>query len=377
MLVRNKKFISISLIVLLIGVGVFMFRDDLLQLAFRPTDTDANTGVNLEQLTDNEPETIANNLTVPWDVAVLPNGELLVTERSGRLRLINQDRIITVDGVEEVGEGGLLGVALHPEFDQNQQIYLYQTTRLSDDSLVNRVVRYHLDGDTLSDPETIINNIPGASYHDGGQLAFGSDGLLYITTGDAGNEDSAQDTESLAGKILRVTTEGDIPSENPFNNEVYSFGHRNPQGLAWDDSGQLWSSEHGRSGLQSGFDELNKIEAGGNYGWPEIQGDETHNSMITPVLHSGPDETWAPASLAFADGSLFFGGLRGQTLYEVTDYNNSPKITAHFRNDYGRLRAVVINKDSLLFTTSNQDGRGDPVDTDDRLIKVTISSLRN
>jgi glucose/arabinose dehydrogenase len=185
--------------------------------------------------------------------------------------------------VHHAGEGGLLGMALHPRFDEHHWIYLYLTT-VSDGGAENRVERYTFENDRLSDKKIIIDKIPGANYHDGGRIAFSPDGYLYITTGDAGKSNLAQATDSLAGKILRVHDDGSIPLDNPFHNAVWSYGHRNSQGLAWDDRGRLWATEHGRSGILSGFDELNLIEKGKNYGWPVIQGDESREGMERPIV---------------------------------------------------------------------------------------------
>lgn len=316
-------------------------------------------------------EIIAENLSIPWEVVFLPDGELLITERPGQLVLLKQGITIPVSGVRHVGEGGLLGAALHPNFTENNYVYLYQTTE-AETGLVNRIVRYTLVGNELLFDRIIADALPGARYHDGGRIAFGPDGYLYATLGDAGNEAAAQDPENLAGSILRYTAEGNIPEDNPFGNAVYSYGHRNPQGLAWDEMGNLWSTEHGRSGVLSGFDELNLIEAGSNYGWPEIQGDETMPGAETPVLHSGPDTTWAPGGLAYSEGTLYFPGLRGQTLYEaVLDGTAVVELKEHLVGEYGRLRTVVVGEDGLLhLTTSNRDGRGNPTTEDDRLIRV-------
>jgi glucose/arabinose dehydrogenase len=304
-------------------------------------------------------------------VAFLPNGEILITERPGTLLRIGADRkAIPISGVRHIGEGGLLGMALHPDFDKNSWIYLYLTTQV-EGGLNNRVERYRLVGDNLVDREIILENIPGAQFHDGGRIAFGPDNLLYITTGDAGNPDSAQDINSLAGKVLRVHDDGAIPADNPFGNEIYSYGHRNPQGLAWDDAGRLWATEHGRSGIQSGFDELNLIEKGANYGWPVIQGDETNPGMERPEINSGPTETWAPAGLAYYDGKMFFGGLRGKSLYEAEIEGEQVKsLVSNFRGIYGRIRAVVFHNGFLYITTSNTDGRGDEWLRDDKLLRI-------
>ncbi len=207
-------------------------------------------------------------------------------------------------------------------------------------------------------------------------MAFGPDGKLYVTTGDAGNSNSAQDTRSLAGKILRLNDDGSVPTDNPFENAVFSYGHRNPQGLAWDDKGRLWSTEHGRSGVRSGYDELNLIERGGNYGWPEIEGPEIGKDMVSPVLQSGASDTWAPASAEFVRGNIFFGGLRGEALYEAVIDDNAATLTTHLRHTYGRIRTVRKAPDGFLYIlTSNSDGRGDRNSRDDRMIRIDPKTL--
>ncbi len=324
-----------------------------------------------------EPLVVADDLNIPWELVFLPNGDMFITERPGDLLLVGTDReTIAVSGVTHRGEGGLLGLALHPDFSLNSWIYLYITTT-TDNGLENRVERYVLQGTTLLDRTVILDGIPGASNHDGGRLAFGPDGMLYITTGDAGIEHNAQNRENLAGKILRVRDDGSVPADNPFDNEIYSYGHRNVQGIAWDEQGRLWATEHGRSGVRSGYDEINEIIAGGNYGWPDIEGDEIAPNMITPYWHSGANDTWAPSGMAYLDGKLFFAGLRGEALYAVAVGNEASGVTAYFEGDYGRLRTVTVGSDGMLYVlTNNRDGRGTPVAQDDRLIRIDPKTLR-
>lgn len=354
----------------------FLFREQIMQYVFKPTGsaihTEHSNNHNMRDV-----EVIAGDLTVPWGVAFLPGGDLLVTERSGTLRRVGQNKQVhAIEGVTHVGEGGLLGLALDPNFSSNNRIYLYMTTKTGN-ALTNRIERYNYADNKLINRTVILQNIPGEANHDGGRLAFGPDGYLYVTTGDAGNPTSAQDRNSLAGKILRLNTDGQPAPKNPFNNAVYSYGHRNPQGLAWDDRGQLWSSEHGRSGIQSGFDEINLIKPGANYGWPTIQGDAAQVGMEKPVAHSGSSETWAPASLAYADGSLYFGGLRGETLYQAKiSSNNALTLEAHYRGEYGRIRTVAIQDKLLYMTTSNTDGRGEPKPSDDKVVRIKLSTFR-
>lgn len=333
-----------------------------------------------EQVVPDAPlvEVVSENLTIPWEVVFLPDGELLVTERPGQLLLLKSGIELSVPDIASTGEGGLLGATLHPNFVENNYLYLYQTT---DDglSLKNRVVRYIFENNTLTLDRTIIDDLPGARYHDGGRIAFGPDGYLYVTIGDALNSNEAANPDSLEGTLLRLTAEGDPAPNNPFGTVVFSYGHRNAQGLAWDSEGRLWSSEHGRSVGGSGFDEINLITPGGNYGWPDSQGDNVEKGTVAPVRHSTADVTWAPGGLAYLDGSLYMPGLRGETLYEaVLEGETIVEWHEHFVGEYGRLRTVVVGPDNMLYlTTSNRDGRldGEPPENDDRIIRINPAKL--
>lgn len=373
MMLRKLTLLVSAFIIL--TLGFVYFGDTLTPLFFEPTDTALTDGELGSDVS--EPSVVVSELAIPWELVFLPDGEMLVTERAGKLLIIGEDRhIIEVQGVAHRGEGGLLGLTLHPDFSKNNWLYLYLTTS-EEGGLTNRVERYALNATTLTDRTVIIENIPGASYHDGGRIAFGPDDMLYITTGDAGVERNAQNTQSLAGKILRVNPDGSIPSDNPFGNAVYSYGHRNVQGIAWDENGNLFATEHGRSGLQSGFDEVNRIVKGGNYGWPDIQGDETKQGMISPVIHSGPTETWAPSGMARLNNHLIFAGLRGESLYaaELSD-GDVKNLTAYLREEYGRLRTVTVGSDGMLYAlTNNRDGRGHPAVSDDRVIRLDPRSF--
>ena len=362
---------------MVVAATAFVFKDRIVSLVFTPTETTIREGTTSHW---SDVEVAAKDLDVPWSVSVLPNSELLVTERSGNVKRIGENgRAYTVDGVQETSEGGLLGIALHPDFATNNRLYLYMTT-YTGGILTNQVDEYTLVDDTLTKVRTIVERIPAASNHNGGGIAFGPDDKLYVTTGDAAMRDIAQSRASLAGKILRMNDDGSVPDDNPFGNLVWSYGHRNPQGIAWDDKGRLWSVEHGPSNEWKGRgkDELNYIEKGANYGWPVIAGDETADGMRTPVAHSGENETWAPSGIAFINGSLYFAGLRGQTLYEAK-INSTTDVTLsrHFSNEYGRLRAVTAYDNSLYFTTSNLDGRGEPRVNDDQILRTTYTNISN
>ena len=350
------------------------------QLNATPPAVSISTPTTQPSATPPDLEVIASDLQIPWEIVFLPDGDMLITERIGQLIRMESpsgERIVhVVEGVQPVGEGGLLGLALHPDFENNALIYLYLTTR-STSGLVNQVVQYRLQDDRLSNRTVILDGILASSNHDGGRMVFGPDGMLYITTGDAEQPDLAQDTRSLNGKILRINPDGSIPPDNPFGNAVFSYGHRNPQGLAWDAAGRLWSTEHGPSGLQSGFDELNLIIKGVNYGWPLIRGEQTRASMQVPVIQSGASDTWAPAGLAYLDDMLYFTGLRGTALYRVEIVGDSVSdFSIFFKGEYGRLRAVTIGPDGWLYlSTSNTDGMGSPFQGDDRIIRVNPNFL--
>jgi len=376
---KANKIILASLVIGVVVAGLAVLADAMVPTAIFGLTKTHITQDRANQVANNPNVTVlAKNLNVPWEVAFLPNGDFLVTERPGTLREVGKhERTITVNGVKANGEGGLLGLALDPDFAANNRLYLYETTDTGG-KLSNRVARYQLNDSGLTDEQVILAGIPAGSEHDGGRLKFGPDGDLYISTGETGNTDLAQDKNSLGGKILRIHADGSVPADNPLGNAVYSLGHRNVEGLAWDNLNRLWATEHGRSGLQSGLDEINLITKGANYGWPTIEGDQTAAGLVAPVVNSGPDETWAPAGMAYWDHSLWFGGLRGETLYEAKiDPNGRLSLVGHFRAQLGRIRAVDLGPDGDLYvTTSNTDGRGAPLPGDDKLIKINPAIFR-
>lgn len=370
------KYILFFVVVCLVGGGLYLLVFG--QGTTQPLPAGSSAPTSKAESATNIPKTtvIAEGLDTPWSIVFLPNKNMLVTERPGRVRLIRENTLVpqpvaTLSHVYEIGEGGLLGIALHPDFNNNHYVYLYYTYSASGDNTLNRVVRMTYKDGILNNEEIIIDAIPGASNHNGGRIAFGPDNYLYITTGDAQEPSHAQDKNSLAGKILRVTDKGATAPGNPFNNRVYSYGHRNPQGITWDNQGKLWATEHGRSGIQSGLDELNSIESGDNYGWPEIQGDETRQGMKTAQTNSG-NTTWAPAGIAYHENMLYFGGLRGKSIYAVDlKDGNADKLHQVLNGEYGRIREVKKGPDNMLYiTTSNRDGRGVPAGTDDRIIRL-------
>jgi len=314
-------------------------------------------------------DTIATGLEVPWGLAFLPDGDAVVTERDSA-------KVLTIGGtsheVTEVGtigeaapqgEGGLLGVAVSPSFDKDHTLFFYVS---SDDD--NRIVTAKLEDGKLGATTPILTGIPLGGIHDGGRLAFGPDGMLYASTGETGDGDIAQDPESLGGKILRLTPKGKPAPGNPFGTEVWSFGHRNVQGLAFVDE-QLWASEFG----QNTFDELNRIDAGANYGWPTYEGTGGAAEGYTDPQATWSTDVASPSGLAYAAGALWMGALRGNRLWKipVTD-QQAGQPEAYFVGEYGRMRTVVTAPDGNLWvTTSNRDGRGDPGDDDDQILLVS------
>ncbi|WP_248582456.1 PQQ-dependent sugar dehydrogenase [Nocardioides sp. InS609-2] len=314
--------------------------------------------------------TIAEGLAVPWGIAFLPDGTALVTERdTERVLLVPGDGTVeevgTIESAAPEGEGGLMGVAVSPDFATDQTVFFYLTT--ADD---NRIVRATYDGTALFDVEPIFTGIPKGFIHDGGRLAFGPDGFLYASTGETGDGDLAQDRDSLGGKILRLTPSGDPAPGNPDGSAIWSLGHRNVQGLAFDDGDRLWASEFG----DSTWDELNLIEKDANYGWPEVEGraDNGGTGFVDPQVVWHTSEA-SPSGLAWLDGSLWLGALRGARLWKVpVDGERAGTPRDFFVGDYGRLRTVVAAPDGTLWvTTSNKDGRGNPAPEDDRILQVT------
>jgi len=308
---------------------------------------------------------LATGLTSPWGLVALQNGSLLVSERdTQRILLVTGETKRSLRTIEEVdpgGEGGLLGLAVSPD---ERRVFAYYT---ADDD--NRIVAMSFDGRRLGEPRVILDGIPKDLIHNGGRILVGPDGLLYVGTGDSGESELAQDRESLGGKILRITLDGRPAPGNPFGNEVFSLGHRNVQGLAFDDQDRLWACEFG----SQEWDELNLVEEGNNYGWPLVEGSGEGDGLTNPKVVWRPWEA-SPSGLAYWQGELWMASLRGERLWEIpVDGTDAGDPVAHFRGDYGRLRSVVAAADgqSLLLTGSNTDGRGDVEEGDDRLLRIT------
>ena len=310
-------------------------------------------------------ENVATGLRTPWGLIALDDGTFLLSQRDTKeiLRIdgASTTPLRTIDEAQPGGEGGLLGLTITAD---QKTVFAYYTA--AED---NRIVAMSWDGSTLGDPEVILDGIPKASIHNGGRMIIGPDGLLYVGTGDAGDEQNAQDKSSLGGKILRITTEGKPAPDNPFGDEVYSFGHRNVQGLAFDDEDRLWACEFG----SQTWDELNLVTKGSNYGWPLVEGSGEGDGLTNPKVVWRTSEA-SPSGLAYWQGELWMAGLRGERLWEIpVDGTDTGEPVGHFEGEYGRLRTVVVSPDgqNLLLTASDTDGRGDPQEGDDQLLRIS------
>ena len=313
---------------------------------------------------------VATGLVAPWGIDFLPDGAALVTERDTTAVLAIKDGSVRtvgrLGGVQPQGEAGLLGIAVSPTFEEDSLVYVYFTSPLD-----NRVVRMEYDGRRLGAPEVILKGIPSGFIHDGGRLEFGPDGYLYVSTGETGDGQLAQDRSSLAGKVLRITSDGEPAPGNPVDGSpVWTMGHRNVQGLAFDERDRLWASEFGANT----WDELNLIDKGRNYGWPLVEGKGDLEEYRNPFAQWRTSEA-SPSGLAYLDGSLWMASLRGQRLWRIPVNKNGTieQPEDYFVGDYGRLRTVVAAPNgNLWLSTSNRDGRGDPALRDDRILEVTL-----
>lgn len=320
--------------------------------------------------------TVTEGLKTPWGLAPLPEGGLLVSSRDeGTITLVDEKtgkktEVGSVPGVAPGGEGGLMGLALSPTYASDHMVYAYFT---SDSD--NRIVRMQYDakrpaGERLGAPDTVFRGIPKGTNHNGGRIAFGPDKMLYVGTGETYVTELAQDKKSTGGKILRLTPEGEPAPGNPFDSPVYSYGHRNVQGLAWDKKQRLFASEFG----QDTWDELNHIKPGGNYGWPDVEGKSDDSGYESPIDQWSTDEA-SPSGIAYAEGSVWMAGLRGKRLWRIplkgTEESADPQ--AFLRGDHGRLRTVVAaGGDKLWLVTSETDGRGTPGSGDDRILELRV-----
>lgn len=334
-------------------------------------------------------EEVVSGLEVPWGIAFLPNNRMLVTERLGRIRLVQNGKLrsqpIATVRVSDRGEGGLLGIVTHPDFANNRFFYIYFTASQPGKS-VNRVERWRLseDGGKATRDRIIVDNIPVARFHNGGRIRFGPDGMLYIGTGDARDPDLSQDVNSLAGKILRVTPEGQVPADNPFaNNPVYISGIRNTQGFDWINPSTLWVSDHGPSGElgRSGHDEISVAQAGDNLGWPTVYRCESQPGLVPPTLTwrqalpPGGAAVYTGDAIPEWKGSFLVAGLRAEQLQRIVIDPQSGQLKQHevyLQGQQGRLREAVMGPDGDLYiTTSNCDGRGRCSADRDKILRIT------
>ncbi len=329
-------------------------------------------------------EVWVSNLKTPWSLVFLPDGRALVTERIGRISLIKDNKVeekpyFVVKDVYSIQEAGLLGIAIHPNFYNQPYVYVYYTYRHGG-VIYNKVIRLRDKGSYGVFDGVIIDKIPGSAYHNGGRIGFGPDGMLYITTGEIFKRQLAQDLSSLGGKILRISPDGSIPNDNPFKGSpVYSYGHRNPQGLAWHpNTGVLFSSEHGPSGEMGlfGHDEINIIFKGSNYGWPLVVGNSKDKKYVNPLVFW--KDTVPPSGMCFWNGDIYVATLRSRSLVRIIleKYGNEFKVKKIERwfaskdgqSKYGRLRDVVVGPDGNMYLLSNNtDGRGTPMPGDDKI----------
>ena len=322
--------------------------------------------------------TVAEGLDSPWGLAPLPGGGLLVSSRDDATivrvdeKTGKKTELGEVPGVSAAGEGGLLGIALSPDYASDHMVYAYFTSA-SD----NRIVRMIYDeqkpaGEQLGAPDTVYKGIPKGFIHNGGRIGFGPDKMLYVGTGESGDTGLSQDKDSVGGKILRLTPEGEPAPGNPFpDSPVYSYGHRNVQGLAWDTRQRLFASEFG----QDTWDELNAIRPGDNYGWPEAEGRSGDKGFHDPIDQWTTAEA-SPSGIAYAEGSIWMAGLRGKRLWRIplNGTKASAELQAFLEGEYGRLRTVVAaGGDRLWLVTSNTDGRGSAKDGDDRILELRVT----
>jgi glucose/arabinose dehydrogenase len=307
------------------------------------------------------PETVATGLDVPWGMAFLPDGSALVALRDRAVIMqvspgSEPREAYRVPGVDAAGEGGLLGLALAPDYAQSRWVYAYITTDAD-----NRIIRFRLGSN--DEPEVIFDGIAKAGNHNGGRIAFGPDGMLYAGTGDAARTELSQDPDSPNGKILRLTPDGDPAPGNPSaDSPVWTLGHRNVQGLAWSADGTMYASEFGQNRL----DEVNRIEKGKNYGWPEVEGTGDDSRYENPLVTWATSEA-SPSGAAISGDTLYVAALRGQRLWTVPLGGGEPK--AELTGRYGRLRTVAVAPDGALWLTSSNTDRGDGRDGDDRILR--------
>jgi len=390
------------LLILLVLLALVFILDKRFAFFSQPVQPGEMVGTSTEPVTGERPqqvsyriEEVVTGLKVPWSIVFTSPDRMLVAERDGTIRVVNNGSLVTAplhtfSEVSVGGEEGLMSLALHPEYVNNKFIYASLAYEAGENMYV-KVVRFKDEGDRLTEQKVIIDKIPGARFHAGSRIAFGPDRKLYITTGDATDKNLAQRMNSLAGKLLRLNDDGTVPADNPFVNgvagaraELWSIGHRNSQGIAWHSvTGELYSTEHGPSVFDgpAGGDEVNRIVKGGNYGWPLVSHDKTREGTVSPLVTYTPAE--APGSAMIYSGdvfpqfknNLFFGALKGEGLMRIVLDENNPDVVVSYEKlpevRYGRIREVTQGPDGFIyFTTSNRDGRGNPAAADDRIFRL-------
>ena len=335
------------------------------------TSTESGSGslTTEESSINSAVEAVAENLAVPWSIQ-RDDDVFYLSERGGTVAKITDGEVerqsVSLEKeLSSVSEAGLLGFVLAPDFSDSQTAIAYYTYEDNSD-IMNRIVELKLVGDDWQETRVLLDEIPSGTHHHGGRLAIGPDDLLYATTGDASEPEIAQDRNSLGGKILRMNLDGTIPEDNPIEDSyVYSYGHRNAQGLVWDEAGKMYSSEHGASRN----DEINVIEMGKNYAWPIIEGNETQTGMESPLFTSGNNTTWAPSGMDYRGETLYVAALRGNAVLEFDLESNT---MSEMLTEYGRIRDIYIEGETMYFVTNNRDGRGSPQQNDDKLYRLPL-----
>lgn len=317
-------------------------------------------------------DVIAENLDVPWSIDK-QGDTFYLTERSGSIVKIEggkveRQSVVLEKEISTASEAGLLGFVLAPDFSESNLAYAYYTYE-DNAGQFNRIVILQLENNVWREKGLLLDQIPSGTYHHGGRLKIGPDGKLYATAGDASKREIAQDLNSLGGKIVRMNLDGSIPEDNPFpDSYVYSFGHRNPQGITWSSDGTMYASEHG----ESTNDEVNLIKVGQNYGWPIIEGKEEQEGLFSPLFTSGNKNTWAPSGMAYADDKLYVAALRGNAVLEFDLKTNKQR---ELVTELGRIRDVFIEDGYLYFISNNLDGRGNGQENDDKLYRMPLSNV--
>ncbi|MFD1066576.1 PQQ-dependent sugar dehydrogenase [Oceanobacillus locisalsi] len=363
-----KKIISGYLLGVFLLIGCLANEEDP-----AATDNDGDTQEEETTMPVEGLEIIAENLDVPWSMEMVEDNMFYITERTGGIVRIEdgeakRQEVELEHEISTASEAGLLGFTLVSDFSESNQAYAYYTYE-NGEGQFNRIVTLQLEDEVWREDDLLLDEIPSGAYHHGGRLQIGPDEMLYATTGDASDTQLAQDESSLGGNILRMHLDGSIPDDNPASDSyVYSFGHRNPQGITWAEDGTMYASEHG----DNANDEVNVIEPGENYGCPIIEGEEEQEGFVSPLFTSGNEETWAPSGMDYDDDTLYVAALRGSAVLafdlETGDYRE-------VISDLGRIRDVRVEDDYLYFVSNNGDGRGSPEDSDDRLYRIALSEL--